>query len=646
MLREGRLNGKGGQDDLVVVALPGVQQFIAEARSTSDVAAASGIYSALAEQAIAVFRDHADGTLVLPARAEAPAGAPGLRDGAKPGMPNRVVALFPAGTGTGAARQAAHAVEEAWEAFVRQALRLGDSDPVPQTPGFPRVQWVCVPAMQGGYETQWREAHRLLAARRRVRDFAAVPQEQWRRRALCSLAPRWPAEPAAPPGVRDQDKNTPLSAVGWVKRQWRKAGFPSTASIASAPYRQEVLRRLDDPEVSAAVHNLMDAVDRLVGAARGLGGRPETPVPGLEPLVPDSGQGQRFAISGGPWVYPDRWQAESLARQAGLLGTAREPRTAREAQEARERIRPLAEAGRKATRGLLEVMGEQGSMPPLASYLAVVVQDLDGMGLFLSGRAGSGEGKKIEVNPNEHGRVSRDLLRVAARQDAALRKDTLLGVPVYAGGDDLLAFTPASTALAAAQECHDAIPPSRLPHASTAVLFFHYHASIQHAMSEARKLLDEAKDRVPGKHALAVGYLRRAGVREASIQPWPGRDEKSSAELFGMFGAGRGLSPRLVADLERDADELASLLDNSETVYQAELARLVRRHTKSGPGPVTAGRGDEDGQAARALDWLGRHECAPRESGRAGRVRPQVAEGAARPHVAARVGVFLRQEAR
>ena len=238
-------------------------------------------------------------------------------------------------------------------------------------------------------------------------------------------------------------------------------------------------------------------------------------------VIRDSGLARRFAVSAGPWVYQERWQAESLTRQAGLLGTARDPRAGREAQEAVERIRPLAETGQKAARDLRRIVaglprgkGMESGVPPLASYLAVVVQDLDSMGLFLSGRAGNGEGRKIEVSPNEHGRVSRRLLRVAAEQDAALRNDTLLGVPVYAGGDDLLAFTPASKALAAAETCHDKVPPSRLPHASTAVLFFHYHASIQHAMSEARKLLDEAKDRVPGKHALAVGYLRRAGVRE------------------------------------------------------------------------------------------------------------------------------------
>jgi CRISPR-associated protein len=47
------LDDQGVRRGLVVVALPGVQKPIAEARSTSDVSAASAIYSALAQRASA-----------------------------------------------------------------------------------------------------------------------------------------------------------------------------------------------------------------------------------------------------------------------------------------------------------------------------------------------------------------------------------------------------------------------------------------------------------------------------------------------------------------------------------------------------------------------------------------------------------------
>lgn len=126
------------------------------------------------------------------------------------------------------------------------------------------MHWVCVPPDPRGYEAQWDKAQRLLAARRRLRDFAPVPEAEWRRRALCSLAPRWPAEPQTPPGTPRHDREARLSAVGWVKRSWRRVhhddGFPSTASIASAPYRQAILRSLDDDtDVAAALAALAKA---------------------------------------------------------------------------------------------------------------------------------------------------------------------------------------------------------------------------------------------------------------------------------------------------------------------------------------------------------------------------------------------------
>jgi hypothetical protein len=128
------------------------------------------------------------------------------------------------------------------------------------------VQWVCVPPERGGYKAQWDKAQKLLAARRLVRDFAAAPDDGWRRRDLCSLSPRWPTELKAPPRVPRHDQDAKLSAVGWVKRTWRRThgdeGFPSTASIASAPYRQAILRSLaarDDEKAAAALATLAQA---------------------------------------------------------------------------------------------------------------------------------------------------------------------------------------------------------------------------------------------------------------------------------------------------------------------------------------------------------------------------------------------------
>jgi CRISPR-associated protein Cmr2 len=607
-----------GGPDLLVVALPGVQRFVAESRSTADVRAGSEIIAELAARAARICAAHCDetgGEMVFPA-----AAGPDAESGS---TPNRIVALLPAGTGPQVGLAVQQGVESAWAGWVGLALG-GKAGPGggPATPGMPQVQWVSVPAGPGGYAAQWERAHRMLAARRRVRDFELSERPDWRERKLCSLSPRWPAEDG-PPGLARHEKST-LSAANWVKRRWDRVrtsaeaatgetrrGFPSTSSISSAPFRQEVLGKLSDPQVSAAVGALMEAA-RAVSRAR------ETPVPGL--VVPAGDPGSWFASSGGPWVYPERWQPEALAKESG-----REP----------AEIDAAVTRGLAAARRLRSRMTESHGVSPPTAYLAVIAQDLDGMGRFLGGVGESAGGDRLVVAPGEHRRISAELRALAGRQTGALVNGTgLLGVPVYAGGDDLLAFVPAAKALAAAVACHDEAPVS-LPTASTAVLFFHYQAGLQSALSSAKAMLDDAKRRVPGKHALAVGYLRRSGVAESSIQPWAGSAGAPAAALFALFAADaeHPLSPRLAVDLERDRGELGRLSKRDSRLYEAELGRLVRRHTGGERSGVRAAAET----AARALIGLGQNE-------HAGGVREH--DRPARPEIAAKVGVFLRQEAR
>jgi CRISPR-associated protein Cmr2 len=603
--------------DLVVVTLSGVQRFISGSRATSDLSSASEIVARLAREATMVCRN-AGAQIVFPA-------VDGSADGRTPvggdedrhlpaGVPNRVVARLPAGTGAQAAARAAEAVRKLWAGWVREVLGREVA-----TPGMPSVQWVCAPASLGDYAVQWREAQAALVARRRVRDFTAVEEEQ---RRLCSLSPRWPAEEVLPNGLEEHERDT-LSAANWVKRLWRsrlsqtgkRPGFPSTSAIASAPFRQQVLRHLDVPQVRSAVAALR-------GAVEGLDPVRETPIAGLPA---DGEPASWFAAAAGRWVYEDTWQLDVLEREYPAL-----------AQDGS--LPSKFRAGRAAARQLLRVMEDAYKVEPPTSYLALLVQDLDGMGRFLGGEEAAG--RRIEVGVAEHRAVSGLLGRLAAAQHHTLQGEDLLGVPVYAGGDDLLGFAPAALALEAAQACQRLVRAEPLPTASTAVLFFHHRSSLRLAVAEARHLLDEAKDASPLKHALAVGFLRRSGVREHSIQPWlPGLpdedavDDRTAAEAFGIFtrpprpGAEsppRPLSPRLVTELERDADELAGpgLLDD---LYRAEIARLVQRH----------GGTAED---AKALVRLGMSERTV--AGRVGGASVR------RPAAAARVAVFIRQECR
>ncbi|WP_434739321.1 Cas10/Cmr2 second palm domain-containing protein [Micromonospora sp. SH-82] len=588
--------------DLVIVALSGVQSFIAESRTTSDLHAASQIVGRLASTAAEVCAATTGATVVFPATAHASAA-----DDNTVAVPNRVVALVPAGSGAQVAEAAAAAVRRQWADWVNETV--GRDVP---TPGMPSVQWVAIPAGHSGYAPQWKLANETLAARKRIRDFPGDGQCEWTGRRICEQSPRWPAEDNRPPGTPPHETDV-LSAANWVKRRWKRGpgtsgeervGFPSTFSIASAPYRQLIINRLDEKGVQQAVTALRDAVVPLTR-------RRESAVSGL--VVPsDTAHAElaRWLVdSAGPWVYPSAWNARRLRRDHG-----------RGDQDQRD-FSHHATAGRSAVEGLADAL--QGLVPP--AYLAVVAQDLDGMGRFLSGTAA--------VSAATHRQISARLSELAGTQRVALRAPRLFGVPVYTGGDDLLAFAPAATALDVASTCHELVPLDALPTASTAVLYFHSGSSLRRAVAEVTQLLHDAKESHPDKHALAVGFLRRSGARESTIQPWTPTPEPATgvapdhtaADLLAVFTAGavhQRLSPQLLGELTRDASEFADR-NLPEELYEAELSRLAVRH-----GGTAA-----DG---KALARLGHLERAGLGRGSDGRRTPERA---------ARVAVFLRQEA-
>lgn len=586
---------RGGEDDMVVIALSGVQRFISESRTTSDLSAASAIVERLSVCA-ARLCERRGARLVFPAslHPEGAFGAGGRGDGAAradgaPGVsvvPNRIVALAPEGQGPEIAVAALEAVREDWARLVREVMGRDVA-----TPGMPSVQWVSVPATVGDYGRQWAEAQRLLVARKRLRAFEALEEPE---RELCSLSPRWPAETTRPPGVPDHEQDR-LAAANWVKRRYRwirdvrsagaeepgavPRGFPSTSAIASAPYRSLILAVLDDRPVSGAVAALREAA-QVLDRAR------EQPLPALAAATPPTQDGRWIAASAGRWIYEDTWQEEVLARETPDMSAAD--------------LRETVTRGRRAARGLRKAMQEHGVEPPV-THLAVIAQDLDGMGRCLGGEI-TGTRRSNEVTENWHRQVSARLSQLAQHTTELLDKERYFGVPVYAGGDDLLAFAPAAHALAAARACRDAVPDGELPTASTAVLFFHHRSPLRRAVVEVQRLLEEAKGNVENKNGLAVGYVRRSGVREQSVQAWTRRaDGRGPAEDFAEFLAGagagagvadgsmdgrrdRGISLRIVQDCLRDEDELISLPDG---LFEAEMRRLVARHGGT-PGQADA----------------------------------------------------------
>ena len=233
---------------------------------------------------------------------------------------------------------------------------------------------------------------------------------------------------------------------------------------------------------------------------------------------------------------------------------------------------------REAAVALVRTAVERG-LSPLTPYLAVVVQDADRIGVQL------GEFPEDRDARDWHKDVSAALAEAARRQQAVIEAPARLGSTVYAGGDDLLALTPAATALdcaRAANAMFGEVLGGLLgePSASAAIVFFHAAWPLQSAVAAARQLLQVAKD--TGRPGLGLAVLRRGGERNRLVLPWWDPDKaripmisRVETLVASLGGQQAGLSGKLAAELERDRVALATL---GPAWLGRELSRRCARH--------------------------------------------------------------------
>ncbi|GAB2953980.1 type III-B CRISPR-associated protein Cas10/Cmr2 [Nonomuraea fastidiosa] len=542
--------GEEGQD-LVIVTIPGVQRFVAESRRTADLFASSEIMSTLAA------------TMVNSAREAGEVVLPGVT-GEAAGTPNRVVVLTPAGSGRTVAQKMADAAHERWERLRKRA----QAAPVV---GFPDVQWVVVPPMEEGYDAQWRCAQDLLGRRKRIRNFTFAPVTAER---ICSLSGRWPADRIHADGHAKPGEY--LSSIGLIKRfSGGQEKFPSTWSIASAPYRHALSELAEtDAECSKEIAELREVLGHLDEVVRQAqqGSRGHKGLPGIARLAGENNAEWLRSVEGA-WCAPETWNPGRLRRDYDLA------------------VRPdetWCELGQDAANALKR-RAETHKLPPLSPYLAVLAQDADEMGKTLGDRD-----RAIGSFRDWHQKVSAALGEAGKQQRTAI--EDCRGSVVYAGGDDLLALVPMATALKAAQRSAEVfgttlqgVVTGQTPTVSTALVFFHVSFPLQSAVAAAHQLLEEAKDRArPG---LAVAVQRRSGERVRWVAPWRLKDDTALAHVDALvqaMGSAGTLSPGLAIGMERDAAELATLTPDW-------LERELRRRA------IRQGMPEEVGPALHAL---------------------------------------------
>ncbi|SFT01782.1 Cas10/Cmr2 second palm domain-containing protein [Saccharopolyspora flava] len=559
--------------DLVFLTLGGVQPFIAESRKTADAAGASltvrHVVAAAAKRPAAL---EAPFGLVMPA----PSVLTEQHNDVPVGISNKIVFLAPPGTGPEIAARATADARAEWDRLVREAHGKTVS-----TPGMPDLTWACATGEFGSdaeYRELWKAAEAAMRQRKRTRWFTPHRSTGM---TLCDQSPLLPAI-GVPRGqeamkVPSHERKERLSAAGWTKRSvgntiyGKGRRFAATTVVASSWFRAKLLERAaTDPELRRELVPLVEHLARI---------SPNKPdhasIPGEHPAELEA-----LSSKVGSTISPDAWEPHALPHD----------------------VRENAAAGRRLA-SQIGRLAQQHELPSLTPYFAIVVQDLDKLGATIS-----------DLSLADQRNASRVLTDLGGRQRELSRHAEHLGVPVFAGGDDFLAFAPAATALRLASAIrrstaeHLRDEPS-LSHvtASTAVVFSHMTSPLREAIAAAQQALDQAKEAhgrgiSAQRNALSVVVRRRGGERARTIQPWYHHDH-DAAELLGSAAPDAQFSAKLASRLEHDRDELARLAGADDglirDVARAEVRRLVERQ---GGTPDVADAVIELGEHERRAD--------------------------------------------
>lgn len=243
----------------------------------------------------------------------------------------------------------------------------------------------------------------------------------------------------------------------------------------------------------------------------------------------------------------------------------------------------------------------RGNAPP--TYYAIIAMDGDKMGEWLSGKRApklrdtyhpvirdffakiEGAGKILEenrpVSPALHSAISEALANFAVEIAPKVVEDHD-GALVYSGGDDVLALVPCRKAAGCAhelqmafqsevQEREDSTPILMMGSRATisaGIAIVHYKNDLRDSLAHARAAEKRAKE--AGRNAVAVAAVRRSGEHRTTLLTWDRLEELDAWVKAFSDGA----SDRWAYQLMTDVTSLVRLPDEA---LEAELRRRIAR---------------------------------------------------------------------
>jgi CRISPR-associated protein Cmr2 len=431
------------------------------------------------------------------------------------------------------------------------------------------IFWAAAPFLDE-YQQAYEQMDRALAACKRSRTFIQV-REDGRKDSLSGQRSAlhiqemdanryW--EAVARSGVLTgaqlkPDGHERLDALGAIKRFAFSRPVPSTSSVAATDFLQRA--------ATHALKQLQRYRQLLAGLSKHF-----------------------YQVTGSePWPYDgDLLFLETL--QPGRL-------------EASYSIKPgaMPDQQLEEARAALRQLHEAAGGPP-NPYYAVLQMDGDSIGKMVS---------KCQSR-DEHRQLSNDFASFAQCAEKIIEKAQ--GVPIYCGGDDVLALLPLQAALATAEQLAAAFSaqvhvPAALQkerpraYASAGITVAHHLAPLDGILGAVRAAEQQAK-RITDKNAVCVTVLKRSGEPVSARSHWlgtaPDASGRNAWELLcdALSGDSPLISPRFAHEYAR----LAPMLPEKAQIQQ--LRRLLWRH---GPARPTAAQKQQIARLEDALQlWV------------------------------------------
>ena len=479
---------------LLSISVGPVQDFIAQARRTRDLWYGSHLLSELSRAAAKAVADHG-GEMIFPpfdrsdvefAECDGPIRPTGTPPAA---VANRIlVATESEDAAEALAKVAREAVECRWQGLAKGVRKRMKRECVLAT-GIDDIwkeqiddvvefyaAWV---PFGNDFAQARREVESAVAGRKALRDFAP-----WRHHR--AGAPKSSLDGARVSVLNEIRSGSgfarlrigggeQLDAVGLCKRAGGKPDqFVPLPNIAAAAW------------LAHASETASDELSALRNASKELGVQEihRTDLPVTEPFPFDASV-----------LYPNRWL--TLFEEMGK-GAARD---ADATEWGETHVRPLLKAVR--------------SEPP--PYVACLVADGDHMGKALDELAG-GDDPVVACRT-----FSERLLKFPDRAKQIVSEH--LGAPVYAGGDDVLAFLPVATALDCAQcladefrDVMDGTAVREKPTLSVGIGIAHVVEAMGLLLDRGREAERKAKE--AGRNALSIVFDKRSGGRREWSRQW------------------------------------------------------------------------------------------------------------------------------